>query len=192
MKNILLAAALAALLLPGMPLRADSLWTESSSSLFADNKARRVGDVLTIVISEQTRAVAQASTKADKSESATFGPGTGFLLGQLKRLGIAGSTDISASGQTNRSGSLTGRISVTVKSVDANGNLLVEGIREVQVNAEKQKMLFTGRVRPADISPENTVGSASVADATITYEGKGPVGNKQREGIITKIFKILF
>ena len=146
---------------------ADSLWTPESGSLFADHKARRAGDILTVLVSEQTQAVAQATTKG-------------------------GSTDLNASGQTARNGSLTGRITVTVKSVDASGNLLVEGVREVTINAEKQKMIFSGRVRAADVQPDNTVASAQVAEATITYEGKGPVGNKQREGIITRIFRILF
>lgn len=191
-KKTLLLATLWALGTAAPSVRADSLWTPASGSLFADNKARRVGDILTVLVSEQTQAVAQATTKAGKSESASLGPGTGFFLDQIKKLGIGGSTDLNASGQTARNGSLTGRITVTVKSVDPGGNLVVEGVREVTINSEKQKMIFTGRVRPADVHFDNTVASALVADAAVTYEGKGPVGNKQRDGIITRIFKILF
>lgn len=187
-----LVGALIASLVFLSPAQADSLWTSASGSLFADNKARQPGDVLTILVSEQTQAVAQATTKAGKSESVSFGSGNVPLLRQLGQIGARGNSDLNATGQTARNGSLTGQITVTVKSVDPNGNLLVEGIREVTINTEKQKMTFTGRVRPADVAADNTVASAQIADATIVYEGKGPVGNKQHEGIITRIFKILF
>ena len=173
-------------------VRADSLYAPRADSLFADNKARRAGDILTILVSEQTQAVAQASTRAAKSEDAKFGPGLGPLLGQIRKFGLSGGTKLDASGQTARNGSLNGRITVTVKGVDTSGNLLLEGVREVMINAEKQRMVITGRVRPADVQPDNTVLSSFVADAAIRYEGKGIVGDKQREGVITKIFKILF
>ena len=185
---LMMAAAAA----PARAQNDSSLWPANSGGLFADNKARRPGDLLTVLVSERTQAVAQASTKASKSESATFGPGTGFLLKQIGRFGLEGGTDSNASGQTSRNGSLTARITVVVKSVDPNGNLVVEGEREVTVNAEKQKMVFHGRVRTADIQPDNTVASEFVGDATIRYEGKGPIGDKQRAGIVSRIFRILF
>jgi flagellar L-ring protein precursor FlgH len=173
-------------------VRADSLWPQNGGGLVADVKAHGVGDVLTVIVTEQTTAVSQASTKATKSEGSTFGPGTGPFLKSIGTLGISGNSSLDASGQTSRNGSLNGRLTVTVKSVDASGNLIIEGVRDVTINAENQKMLFSGRVRPADIAPDNTVISPLVADAAITYEGKGPVGNKQHEGIISRVFKILF
>ena len=171
---------------------ADSLWSNQSAGLFSDNKARKPGDILTILIQEQTNATAQASTKAGKSEDSTFGPGLGPILNKIKQFGLSGSTNLNASGQTTRSGALTGRITVTVKNVDAAGNLVLEGVREINLNAEKQRIVLRGLVRPADIQPDNTVLSALVADATITFEGKGVIGDKQRPGLITRIFRILF
>jgi len=182
----------AALLLAPVTVRADSLWSSSSGSLFADNKARRAGDILTILIEEQTRSSAQASTKTDKSEDASFGPGFGPIFKAIRGFGLSGNASLNATGQTSRNGSLSGRITVTVKSVDPNGNLIIEGVREMTLNAEKQRILFRGLVRPADVQPDNTVLSAFIADATIVFEGKGVIGDKQRPGLITRIFRFLF
>jgi len=191
--GLTLTAALAsALLLAPVAVRADSLWSSSSGSLFSDNKARKAGDILTILIEEQTRSSAQASTKTDKSEDASFGPGFGPIFKAIGGFGLSGNASLNATGQTSRNGSLSGRITVTVKSVDPNGNLVIEGAREMTLNAEKQRNLFRGLVRPADVQPDNTVLSAFIADATIVFEGKGVIGDKQRPGLITRIFRFLF
>lgn len=187
------AAVFAVLLASLGTAKADSLYpVQQAPSLFADLKARRVGDVLTVLVSEQTQAVAQATTTTARSENGSFGPGTGPLLGQIKRFGLGADSTLDASGQTARNGSLTGRITVAVKSIDANGNLLVEGVREVTINKETQKLTFSGRVRPFDVQPDNTVASAFVADAFVKFEGRGIVADKQREGLLTKIFRVLF
>ncbi len=172
--------------------RADSLWAPDSVSLFSDNKARRAGDVLTVRIVEQTQSSAQANTKTNKSEDVSFGPGIGPIVDLIKKFGLSSGTSMNAAGQTSRNGSLTGRIAVTVKRVDANGNLVLEGVRDITLNAEKQRIVFRGLVRPADIQPDNTVASSLVADATIEFIGKGVIGDKQRPGIISRIFKFLF
>ena len=79
-----------------------------------------------------------------------------------------------------------------MKEVLANGNLVVEGKRKVGMNAETQEITLTGVVRPTDIAPNNTIPSPLVADAQIKYGGRGPVGDKQHDGLITRIFKVLF
>ena len=73
-----------------------------------------------------------------------------------------------------------------------NGNLVVEGKRRVGMNAETQEITLSGVVRPSDISPANTIASPLVADAQIKYGGRGPVGDKQHDGLISRIFKVLF
>ena len=191
-RTALLAAAVFVSMLAPAAVRADSLWTANSGSLFSDNKARRAGDVLTVLISEQTQSAAQANTKTAKSEDFNLGPGTGPILNLIKKFGLSSGSNMNASGQTARNGSLTGRIAVTVKSVDANGNLVLEGVRDLTLNAEKQRIVFRGLVRPADIQPDNTVTSSLVADATIEFVGKGVIGDKQRPGIISRVFKFLF
>ncbi|MEJ5250900.1 MAG: flagellar basal body L-ring protein FlgH [Chthonomonadetes bacterium] len=171
---------------------ADSLWKDGSRSLYADRKAVKEGDVLTVLIYESTTASSRADTKTSKSDSASTKPGVGPLLSLLPEWSVSGQTGSQASGSTTRSGTLVGKISVVVKEVLPNGNLKVEGTRTVGVNGEKEKIVLTGVVRPEDISPENTVPSTAIAQAEIHYEGKGTVGSKQREGLLTKLLKWLF
>jgi flagellar L-ring protein precursor FlgH len=171
---------------------ADSLWKDGNRGLFADRKAVKEGDVLTVLIYESTTASSRADTKTSKSDSASTKPGVGPLLSLLPEWSVSGKTGSQASGSTTRSGTLVGKISVVVKEVLPNGNLKVEGTRTVGVNGEKEKIVLTGIVRPEDVSAENTVPSTAIAQAEIHYEGKGPVGNKQREGLLTKLLKWLF
>jgi flagellar L-ring protein precursor FlgH len=170
-----------------------SLWSESSGSLFEDFKARRVGDLLTIVVVESTSASTSADTAVKKSESASTQAGVGPLLKLLwPELSAGGKTDLSASGSSTQSGRLTARITVVVVEAQPNGVLRVEGRRTLKINNETQTLVFTGLVRVRDIRADNTVPSTLVANAQIQFEGKGPVGSRQREGLITKLFKVLF
>lgn len=186
-----LGIAVLGMLLCGYAL-ADSLWKDGNRSLYADRKAIKEGDVLTVLIYESTTASSRADTKTSKSDSASTKPGVGPLLSLLPEWSVSGKTGSQASGSTTRSGTLVGKISVVVKEVLPSGNLKVEGTRTVGVNGEKEKIVLTGIVRPEDVSAENTVASTAIAEAEIHYEGKGPVGSKQREGLLTKLLKWLF
>ena len=95
-------------------------------------------------------------------------------------------------GETSRSGSLTARMSATIVEVLPNGNLKVQGSREVIINQEKQRLTLTGIVRPEDVKANNTVMSTFLADARITYDGKGPVHGAQRRGLFTRLLSIIF
>lgn len=170
-----------------------SLWSEQSGSLFDDFKARRVGDLLTIIVSESTTASARADTAVSKSESASTTAGVGPLLNFLwPELGASGKTDSSVQGNTTRAGTLTTRLTVTVVETYPNGVLRIEGRRTLKINEETQTLVFTGLVRVRDIRSDNTVPSNAIANAEIYFEGKGIVGTRQREGIITRLFKWLF
>lgn len=188
--RVLAIAVLSVLLWGYAP--ADSLWKDGNRSLYADRKAIKEGDVLTVLIYESTTASSRADTKTSKSDSASTKPGVGPLLNLLPEWSVSGKTGSQASGTTTRSGTLVGKISVVVKEVLPNGNLKVEGTRSVGVNGEKEKIVLTGIVRPEDVSAENTIASTAIAEAEIHYEGKGPVGSKQREGFLTKLLKWLF
>ncbi len=176
-----------------LPNLGGSLWTERSESLFEDFKARRVGDLLTIVVVENTTASARADTSVKKSESASTQAGVGPLLNFLwPELSAGGRTDSSSQGNTARAGTLTTRLTVVVVETFPNGVLRVEGKRTLKINEETQTVIFTGLVRVRDIRADNTVPSTAIANAQIYFEGKGIVGGRQREGIITRFFKILF
>jgi flagellar L-ring protein precursor FlgH len=181
--------------------KADSLFPGSSTavktggksvSLYADSKAYAVGDSLTIIVTETAAASSTAATTTSKTETDSAGPGLGQILSNFSTLGFSGAVGSNASGTTTRADSLTAQIQVTITKILPNGNFSIEGKRRVGMNAETQEITLTGVVRPDDITSSNTVASPLVADAQIKFSGKGPVGDKQREGFFTKLFKLLF
>jgi flagellar L-ring protein precursor FlgH len=172
-----------------------SLWSRNSRSLVADYRAHRVGDTITILVQESSSATSQATTKTSRSDSASFdGLSTAFdpLKRLLKPFSTSASNATNGQGQTNRSGSLVTRLTAVIKEVLPNGNLVIEGTRTIGVNAEKQKVVISGIIRPEDVGADNTVSSIALANATIQYDGRGPVGDRQRKGLISTILGWLF
>jgi len=176
-----------------------SLWQASSTGLTEDGKARRKGDILTIIISEQASASKEATTGTARKTSVSAGVPN--LMGlETSVTGIKNWMDLSnlinassaskfdGSGSTTRKENLSATITVKVMEVMANGNLLVSGRRSVKVNSEDQLIMVEGTVRSRDVSPDNTINSALVADARITYTGKGIVSDQTSPGWLTNIF----
>lgn len=201
-RNVKALAIGAALLLSmSAGVKADSLYPGSSTAakapnpainLFTDAKAHTVGDIVTIEIEENASSSTSAATQNSKTETGSLGPGVGPLLQQIGVLSMTGSQSMAGSGSSTRSDTLTAEIAVTVKQVLPNGNLMVEGTRKIGMNKETETITLTGVIRQQDIGTDNTVPSDLVADAQIAYGGKGPVGDKQREGLIAKLFKLVF
>lgn len=157
-------------------------------SLFADRKAHRAGDMLTVLITEVASASASARTRADKEES---------VFGKINQpderpwnLDLAFGNDFEGGGQIQRSGRLLGKLTVVVQSVDAQGNLDVVGEQDIRVNNEEQRIALSGVVRPEDISPDNTVASSRIANARIDFKGEGVLARKQSPGLLTKLFDL--
>jgi len=184
--------ALSAILLAASSATADSLWTSASNGLFADVKARQVGDTVTILIVESSISTQKASTGFDKKLEHSNDAGLGFLLKNLPEFGISSSQKGSASGATSRTSTFVAKITATVVKVLPNGNLVLEGVRSISTNSEKQDIKLTGTVRPQDITPDNTVLSTYLADAEVKSTGRGPIGDRQKEGIISRLIKFLF
>ena len=164
-----------------------SLWSPSSplGDLASDLRARRVDDLVTIVVVEKASAVAKGSTKSARQSSARAGIGA---LGGLTRAAgpwanlanAGGSTDLAGEGETSRESFLSTTLSARVVEVAPNGNLLVEGIKEVQVNSERQQVVVRGMVRPVDVSAGNLVRSDRLAQLEVRINGKGVVGDAVR------------
>lgn len=191
----LLALSLILLAVVGTSVAAESLWVDSKSSVgsvYSDKKAMRVGDIVTIIIEESASSSQQASTDAKKDSSLKTGPGIGPLLSKIPLLQYSGGDSMKASGTTTRSSNFTTRMSVVVTKILDNGNFEIEGTRLVETNKEKEEVKLTGTIRRQDILPDNTILSAYVANARITHMGSGPIGSRQKEGVISRIFKILF
>ena len=194
MKKILIMIAVFGILLMnvGQNVEAKSLWQDNSAwSLYSDRKARDVGDILTIVINENTTQTASKQRSNTKEGSVNLGAGTG-IFHFLAAATASGSDNFSAAGSATDTSSFTGNVTVTVVEVMPNGNLVVEGNQSIWQNRDEHKITIRGVIRRDDVTNNNTVSSNRVADATIKFDGKGPLNAKQRQGILTQIFNILF
>lgn len=171
---------------------AQSLWSDDSTqSIFADRKAHAIGDSLTIIISESSKASRSKNANNSKSASNTLNAGTG-IFDFLASASASGSDSFKASGAINDTNSVSGRITVQVIEVKPNGNMVVAGTQMIRQNKDEHKITITGMVRSDDIKSDNTVLSYQVSDAELKFDGKGPLNSKQREGILTQIFNIIF
>lgn len=184
-----------------LPVAPGSLWPADDHVFFyADRKALRVGDIITISIVESAKANNTADT--DLSRSSTLDASLSHFFGKEKflklfKLGddlIKSTADNShkGAGSTTREGQLTATVTAIVKEVLPNGNLVIQGTRAVAVNHEEQFIMITGVVRPLDVNRDNVVLSTQVADANIAIGGLGVVADKQRSGWGTWIFDFLW
>lgn len=169
-----------------------------SPSLFADVKASRVGDVITVILKEKTQASKSASTSTSK-ESALELPsptilGRNITLGgfPLFNTSVDSANDFTGTGDSSQSNSLTGDIAVTVTAVYPNGNMLVRGEKVLNLNQGSEVIRISGLVRSVDVTPDNTVFSTQIADAQITYNGAGVVAESNQQGWLGRFFNSAF
>ena len=192
LKKVLTAILMAAFLISASAnVEAKSLWADNGWGLFADKKARDVGDILTIVINESTTLNASKSRSNEKEANVNLNAGTG-IFHFLAAASAGGSDSFSADGSARDTNSFRGQITVTVVEVLPNDNMVVEGTQSIWQNRDEHKITLRGIVRRADVTALNTVPSTKVADATLKFDGKGPLNAKQRQGILTQIFNFLF
>jgi flagellar L-ring protein precursor FlgH len=163
--------------------------------LYTAHRAVQVDDILTVLIVEQATAGSQSGTSTSKENDigATGMGGTGALK-FLPNLGVSASNKITydGTGSTTRQGQVTGKVSARVVRVLDNGNLVVDGSKVLEINNEREVIKIAGTVRPMDIQSDNTVYSYNIADAQITYSGKGTATTGQRPGLIARLFNWIF
>jgi flagellar L-ring protein FlgH len=181
-------------------LAADSLWKEDAAptSMFADKKAHRVGDIVTVVISENNGTSRNNNTTTsrtsgiDSSISSFLYPVSvsGLLSkgGQLPAMSISGKNSFNGGGQIANQETINAQIAVKVIDVLPNGNLVVEGRRQTAFSGEKQDAVLRGTVRADDVSSTNTVFSYNIADASIQYISHGALSDSQNKGWFTKVW----
>ncbi len=164
-------------------------------ALFEDTTARRVGDIITIRLTEKTSAKKSAKTKTSRTTAidvpnpTLFGAGPKFNESQntlATKLDNTGTFD--GKGDSSQSNDLTGTISVTVSQVLGNGNLVIRGEKWVQINRGKEFIRLTGIVRQADIDENNSVDSIKIANARISYSGTGQVAESNVAGWFGRFF----
>ncbi len=187
---------------PAMPIRhsnqgeaADSIYqTTSTWFLLEDIKPRHVGDMLTVNLRERTDATKTANTETKKASDSNITAAT--IMGapittsdrELFKTKLASAYDFKGEADSDQSNSLTGSVTVTVVEVLANGNLVVQGEKWININQGDEYIRLRGIVRASDITPDNTISSERVANAQIEYSGKGTFAEANEPGWLTKFF----
>lgn len=174
-----------------------SIWQAGSVSPMEDFKARKRGDIVTVVIVEEASASKQATTGTKRTSgiSASIPNFMGLETTALKdKLDLSSlikadaSSDFGGSGTTTRKDVLNATISARVMDILPNGDLKIQGSRSVKVNNEEQIIVLKGTVRPRDINQDNMISSSQIADARISYSGNGIINDRQQPGWFFNFF----
>jgi flagellar L-ring protein precursor FlgH len=181
-----------------------SLWPGETSEnlLFADTKAKQVGDIVTIQLEENFASSNSATTGISKDSEIDLGVTT--VLGLPNDYGMSNflgsnnafdpnvqaesSRSTNGAGTTTRGGSMTGTLAAVIKEELPHGVFRIEGRRTVTVNNEDQMMVLTGLIRRVDIGFENIISSQQIANANIIYTGKGVISDEQNVGWLMRFF----
>jgi flagellar L-ring protein precursor FlgH len=173
------------------PASANSLWRTGARAFFADQRAGRVGDILTVLITIDDSAKTQNATSATKTSSNGYGVPNFFglesSLGKIlpnadpkNLLTTDSSSAANGTGGVTRSEQINLTIAAVVTQVLPNGNLVIQGTQEVQTNGEVRQLTVAGIVRPEDISSANTINHTQIAEARISYGGRGDISAVQK------------
>ena len=174
------------------PAGANSLWRTGARAFFQDQRAHRVGDILTVSIDISDSAQVQNTSIANRKANATLGVpnflGLESSLGKIlpsafdpkQALGVSSDVESNGQGSVNRSEAVNLTVAAIVTSVLPNGNLVIQGRQEVRVNSELRELTVAGVVRPEDISAANTIRHTQIAEARVSYGGRGQVSNVQK------------
>ncbi|MFM8754913.1 MAG: flagellar basal body L-ring protein FlgH [Phenylobacterium sp.] len=176
------------------PASANSLWRSGARAFFIDQRASRVGDIVTVQIAINDSAktsntsVSNRSSETDAALTSLFG-----LEGQVRRLLPPGNSfnnasplqtnstfSSSGSGSVNRAEAISLTVAAVVTGILPNGNLIIEGTQEVRTNAELRQLTVSGMIRPEDISSTNTIRHTQIAEARISYGGRGDISTMQK------------
>ena len=179
------------------PPSADTMWM---ASLFGDQRARRLNDLVTVRVLETVSAQGTADSSLDKNSSASasvtnlFGAESKFpgFLDPGALAGLGSSTSFAGGCATQRTGSLSAVITARVSEVLPNGDLGIEGIREIDINGDRQMLVLTGVVRAADIGPGNVIPSTAVGQMRIRYFGRGLIKDNLSPGWLVRILNKIF
>ena len=189
-----LAPGLVLLVVLGAPLALRA----QAGSLFADPRAERIGDVLTVVIQESASATNRSATNSEKSNEVDIGSTVqqtgGNILGFIPLHSLQSNVSNGYEGQasTSRSAQLSARMTVTVVDKKTNGDLVVEGVRKLKINGETEAIYLNGEVSPALISRGNTILSSNIGNLHIEYTGKGTITQGSRPGIFVRLINWIF
>jgi flagellar L-ring protein precursor FlgH len=161
--------------------------------LFLGNRARAVGDPVTILLVESTSTSKAAGSKTDRDGGFSLTPPvTGpFALFSPSDVAASGNSSFKGQGTASQSSSLSGQLSVTIADVRSNGTALVQGQKLLELSQGREWVQFSGILRLSDIDEDSRILSTRVADARIVYSGKGSIQRASREGWLSRFFNMI-
>jgi len=164
------------------------------NNIYSDSKAHRIGDIISVILAENTQAKKNAKTELDKNNKTTLDPVIGLggtpvtLNKQALQFAINQNTKFKGDAKAHQGNSLSGDISVNVLKVLSNGNLMIRGEKWITLNNGDEYIRLTGIIRAKDINSNNTILSTKVANARIQYAGTGTFADLNEQGWLTKFF----
>jgi flagellar L-ring protein FlgH len=180
---------------------ANSLWRNGSRAFFKDQRAARVGDLMTVTVNFTDKANIANETQRSRSSKEDSGitdfigsktisnPATAILPGRILTTDSTASSD--GKGSVQRQENLQTSVAAVVTQVLPNGNLVVEGRQEIRVNLEIRELIVAGIVRPEDIQSDNTIDSSKIAQARISYGGRGQISDVQQPRYGQQVMDVL-
>src|SRR6478735_5591507 len=179
---------------------ANSLWRNGSRAFFRDQRAARVGDIMTVIVNITDKANIANETQRSRTSkedsgitnfigAQTITQANKILPGRLLTTDSTSSSD--GKGSVNRQEALQTNVAAVVTQVLPNGNLVVEGKQEIRVNFEIRELIVAGIVRPEDIQSDNTIDSSKIAQARIAYGGRGQISDVQQPRYGQQVMDVL-
>jgi flagellar L-ring protein precursor FlgH len=192
---------------PTLVASANSLWRPGSKSFFKDQRATRVGDIVTVAVSTADSASLSNETKRSRSNTDSLSMGNLFgykqslldrlpgrgpsALGGAAELGMSGALNHEGKGSNTRSETVVIKIAAVIVEVLPNGNLVIRGRQELRVNQELREIQVAGIIRPQDIDPSNQISGEKIAEGRISYGGRGIISDVQQPPIGSQVLDII-
>ena len=173
-----------------IPAEARSLWNDRTNWV-ADRRPSRIGDIVTVLVDEQTDTRDRATTDLQRTSNNDVSDGWG-ILSFVRGLGLDTSSNSRGQGSIERRHYGRTTISCVVIDVLPNGNLVIEGTRDVRTSDETLQLQLIGVIRPQDVNANNQIPSSLIANAELGIKGRGALSRTQRPGIITQILQTIF
>lgn len=170
--------------------QAASLWNDNNN-WFGDTRPSRVGDIVTVLVNERTDAKDESTMELTKNSNNSVSDGTGILK-FIRSLSLSTSSTSDGDGSIERKHHATATLACLVTEVLPNGNLVIEGTRDIRTSEEILQFQLIGVIRPQDVNSDNQINSSLIANAEIAVKGRGTISRTQKPGIVTQILQTVF